>query len=210
MKEASPGLLEAQLAKAGDQSGPGVWRRDSPAPSQAATADASAIPSRGPHARSSRPPLWNTPRSSCAIACDSFTARNRQARNAGAMGSARPGRPARLRGCGTDPPGAGCPARGRTGVTGPSGPARYQIRIDGVLDDRWADWWAARTSGRPFVMRTPSSNFSDKGDARASRGRGRGIRDDRRPPRRARAIRRPRRARPRRSAGAGAAQRRDW
>ena len=25
-------------------------------------------------------------------------------------------------------------------MTGPSGPARYQIRIDGVLDDRWADW----------------------------------------------------------------------
>jgi hypothetical protein len=26
-------------------------------------------------------------------------------------------------------------------VTGPSGPARYEIRVDGVLDDRWADWF---------------------------------------------------------------------
>jgi hypothetical protein len=26
-------------------------------------------------------------------------------------------------------------------VTGPSGPARYEIRVGGVLDDRWADWF---------------------------------------------------------------------
>jgi hypothetical protein len=26
-------------------------------------------------------------------------------------------------------------------VTGPSGPTRYEIRVDGVLDDRWADWF---------------------------------------------------------------------
>jgi len=26
-------------------------------------------------------------------------------------------------------------------VTGPGQPARYEIRVDGVLDDRWADWF---------------------------------------------------------------------
>jgi hypothetical protein len=26
-------------------------------------------------------------------------------------------------------------------VTGPSGPARYEIRVDGLLDDRWAEWF---------------------------------------------------------------------
>jgi len=26
-------------------------------------------------------------------------------------------------------------------VTGPGWPARYEIRVDGVLDDRWADWF---------------------------------------------------------------------
>ena len=26
-------------------------------------------------------------------------------------------------------------------MTGPSGPARYEIRVAGVLDDRWAEWF---------------------------------------------------------------------
>ena len=26
-------------------------------------------------------------------------------------------------------------------MTGPSGPARYEIRVGDVLDDRWADWF---------------------------------------------------------------------
>jgi len=26
-------------------------------------------------------------------------------------------------------------------VNGPGRPARYEIRVDGVLDDRWADWF---------------------------------------------------------------------
>jgi len=26
-------------------------------------------------------------------------------------------------------------------VSGPERPARYEIRVDGVLDDRWADWF---------------------------------------------------------------------
>jgi len=26
-------------------------------------------------------------------------------------------------------------------VSGPRWPVRYEIRIDGVLDDRWADWF---------------------------------------------------------------------
>ena len=26
-------------------------------------------------------------------------------------------------------------------MSGPARPARYEIRVDGVLDDRWADWF---------------------------------------------------------------------
>ncbi len=26
-------------------------------------------------------------------------------------------------------------------MSGPGRPARYEIRVDGVLDDRWADWF---------------------------------------------------------------------
>ena len=26
-------------------------------------------------------------------------------------------------------------------MSGPARPTRYQIRVDGVLDDRWADWF---------------------------------------------------------------------
>ena len=26
-------------------------------------------------------------------------------------------------------------------MNGPGQPARYEIRVDGVLDDRWADWF---------------------------------------------------------------------
>ncbi len=26
-------------------------------------------------------------------------------------------------------------------MNGSGGPARYEIRVDGVLDDRWADWF---------------------------------------------------------------------
>ena len=26
-------------------------------------------------------------------------------------------------------------------MNGPGGPARYEIRVDGVLDSRWADWF---------------------------------------------------------------------
>ena len=38
-------------------------------------------------------------------------------------------------------PDAGGQARRRTGVNGPRWPARYEIRVDSVLDDRWADWF---------------------------------------------------------------------
>ena len=30
---------------------------------------------------------------------------------------------------------------GRAGVSGLAWPARYEIRVDGVLDVRWADWF---------------------------------------------------------------------
>jgi len=30
---------------------------------------------------------------------------------------------------------------GGTAVSGPVGPARYEIRVDSVLDDRWGDWF---------------------------------------------------------------------
>lgn len=26
-------------------------------------------------------------------------------------------------------------------MSGPARPSRYEIRVDGVLDDRWADWF---------------------------------------------------------------------
>ncbi len=26
-------------------------------------------------------------------------------------------------------------------MSGPGGPARYEIRVDGVLDNKWADWF---------------------------------------------------------------------
>jgi hypothetical protein len=31
-------------------------------------------------------------------------------------------------------------------VSGPGRPARYEIRVDGVLDDRWADWFSLQVS----------------------------------------------------------------
>ena len=31
-------------------------------------------------------------------------------------------------------------------MSGPAWPARYEIRVDGVLDDRWADWFSLRVS----------------------------------------------------------------
>jgi hypothetical protein len=36
---------------------------------------------------------------------------------------------------------AGCPAVGRATVTGAGLPARYEIRVEGVLDERWTDWF---------------------------------------------------------------------
>ncbi len=33
------------------------------------------------------------------------------------------------------------PATGRASVSGSRWPARYEIRVDGVLDDQWADWF---------------------------------------------------------------------
>jgi hypothetical protein len=38
-------------------------------------------------------------------------------------------------------PGAGSPARRRTGVSGPGSPSRYEICVEGVLDSRWAAWF---------------------------------------------------------------------
>src|SRR6266496_6203653 len=38
-------------------------------------------------------------------------------------------------------PGAGFPATGRAGVNGQGSPARYEIRIEGVLDSHWAAWF---------------------------------------------------------------------
>jgi hypothetical protein len=32
-------------------------------------------------------------------------------------------------------------AGGRAGVSGPAWPARYEIRVEDVLDERWADWF---------------------------------------------------------------------
>jgi len=32
-------------------------------------------------------------------------------------------------------------------VSGPGRPVRYEIRVDGVLDDRWADWFGGLQAG---------------------------------------------------------------
>jgi hypothetical protein len=37
--------------------------------------------------------------------------------------------------------GDGGPAGERAGVNDPGRPAQYEIRVDGVLDDRWAAWF---------------------------------------------------------------------
>lgn len=40
----------------------------------------------------------------------------------------------------------------------PDPPARYEIRVDGILDDRWADWFAGlqvRTDGTQTVIAGP-------------------------------------------------------
>jgi hypothetical protein len=40
-------------------------------------------------------------------------------------------------------------------VSGPGRPARYEIRVDGVLDDRWADWFGGlqvSSDGRQTVI----------------------------------------------------------
>ncbi len=61
VKDAYPGLLDVQLAKAGDQTWTGVRRSDSLASGQAAVAGAPAIPRRGRRSRSPRASPWNTP-----------------------------------------------------------------------------------------------------------------------------------------------------
>lgn len=40
-----------------------------------------------------------------------------------------------------EPPRPGCPARGRAVVTGQGQPGLWEIRVDGVLDERWAAWF---------------------------------------------------------------------
>jgi len=46
--------------------------------------------------------------------------------------------PAATRTC----PGASGLGRGRAGVSGSGWPACYEFRVEGVLDNRWADWFA--------------------------------------------------------------------
>jgi hypothetical protein len=44
---------------------------------------------------------------------------------------------------------------GRARVTGLGWPARYEIRVDGVLDSRWADWFGGLrvdSDGRQTVI----------------------------------------------------------
>ncbi len=38
-------------------------------------------------------------------------------------------------------PGADGPASGRAGMSGPRPPARYEIRVEGVLGEHWAGWF---------------------------------------------------------------------
>jgi hypothetical protein len=39
------------------------------------------------------------------------------------------------------PPGIGCPPRGRADVNGLESPTRYELRVEDVLDGRWAAWF---------------------------------------------------------------------
>jgi len=38
-------------------------------------------------------------------------------------------------------PGADGPASGRAGMSGPRPPARYEIRVEGVLGEHWSGWF---------------------------------------------------------------------
>jgi hypothetical protein len=77
----------------------------------------------------------------CVSARTPCTARTRQLRPAGAIRAAGPGLPWRLPACGTDLAGRWLPVEGRAAVSGPGRPPHYEMRVDGVLDDRWADWF---------------------------------------------------------------------
>ena len=60
---------------------------------------------------------------------------------AGAAFSPAPSKDAAvLRRARSAPPGLACPARRRLAVNRRGWPARYEIRVDSVLDDQWADW----------------------------------------------------------------------
>ena len=66
--------------------------------------------------------------------------------------AARPGLPSRL-------PAA---ARERTGVSDPGRPARYEIRVDGVLDGRWADWFGGVQVKRDGTQTVISGLLADQ------------------------------------------------
>jgi hypothetical protein len=55
-------------------------------------------------------------------------------------------------------PCAGCLANGHAGVSGSLTPARYEIRVEGVLDERWTAWFEGlriRSEGTETVISGP-------------------------------------------------------
>jgi hypothetical protein len=47
-------------------------------------------------------------------------------------------------------------------VTGPRSPARYEIRVDGVLDDQWADWFGGLQLGSDGTQTVIIGLFPDQ------------------------------------------------
>jgi hypothetical protein len=47
-------------------------------------------------------------------------------------------------------------------VTGPGRPGRYEIRVDGVLDDHWADWFGGLQVARDGTQTVISGPLADQ------------------------------------------------
>jgi hypothetical protein len=47
-------------------------------------------------------------------------------------------------------------------VTGPGRPGRYEIRVDGVLDDHWADWFGGLQVSTDGTQTVISGSLADQ------------------------------------------------
>jgi hypothetical protein len=150
VKDALPGVIEVQLTNAGDQKWIGMWRWDSLASAHVAVAD------RGPgrHSRSPEASPRNSPRSAMHDRTRPIR-RKEEADPCGRRDRCRWAWPAlplpRLR------HGRGqALAAWRGGrVIGPGRSALYEVLVDGVLHDRWADWFGGlriKSEGTQMVI----------------------------------------------------------